>query len=103
MKVSIFLVLGIIGVITAAIVVSIHYWNEADLAPSEEETNKYWTICKKKVIKYTIILGIMALMTIATPGSEGYRRSLINKYQQETQVNYDEAEFRVNQILGRTS
>lgn len=101
-KVSIFLTLSILGVIAAAVVVSVHYWNKADLATSEE-ADEYWAICRKKVIKYTIILGIMALIAIAKPSDEGYRRSLINKYQQETQVNYDEAEFRVNQILGRTS
>lgn len=101
-KVSIFLTLSILGVIAAAVVVLVHYWNKADLATSEE-ADEYWAICRKKVIKYTIILGIMALIAIAKPSDEGYRRSLINKYQQETQVNYDEAEFRVNQILGRTS
>lgn len=101
MKVSIFLTLGIIGVITAAFVVSVHYWNEANCAASEE-ADKYWTICRKKIIKYTIILGIMALIAIAKPNDEGYRRTLINKYQQETQVNYDEAEFKVDQILGRS-
>ena len=100
-KISIFLMLSILGIIAAAIVVSVHYWNKADFATSEE-VDEYWAICRKKVIKYTIILGVMALMAIAKPSDEGYRRSLINKYQQETQVNYDEAEFKVDQILGRS-
>ena len=89
----------VIGIIIAAVKFIVYYSNR--MTYNEEEEKKECAKCKKAAIKIIIALTISFLAILATPGSEGYRRILINKYQQETQVNYDEAEFKVNQILGR--
>jgi len=101
-KFSIILALITIGIIVAAAISIVYYVDKAESSEGKQAEELY-AKCRKTVVKAIIALFISFLAILATPGSEGYRRTLINKYQQETQVNYDEAEFRVNQILGRRS
>lgn len=90
----------IIGIIVAAAISIAHYADKAEFS-EEGQKEELYAKCRKAIVKAIIALFISFLAILATPGSESYRRTLINKYQQETQVNYDEAKFKVDQILGR--
>lgn len=88
---SMFLLVGVLFVMIIIV---------AAISSQYDYNDKIWINLKNKMIIPIIIFSVAILILLICPSPTAFKRTLINKYQIETQVPYDTAEFKVEQILG---